>query len=73
MHNTHTHHAQDWNYMAAGCMETTLELSQMKFPSASQLPALWDQNRDALISYALAASLGGALFRAFQQGSESFA
>ena len=52
---------QDWNYVGAGCMETTFELSQDKYPAASRLPSLWDENREALIAYALTASLGGEL------------
>jgi carboxypeptidase D len=41
-------------------MELTLELSQDKYPSASRLPAIWAENRDALLALALTASLGGA-------------
>lgn len=40
-------------------MEITLELSQRKRPSTSQLPALWRDNRDAMINLATAAALGG--------------
>jgi carboxypeptidase D len=41
-------------------MELTLELSQDKFPAASRLPAIWQENKDALLALALTASLGGA-------------
>ncbi|GBF96908.1 carboxypeptidase D [Raphidocelis subcapitata] len=50
---------QDWNYLAAGTMELTLELSQDKYPAASRLPALWEENRDALLALAATAALGG--------------
>jgi carboxypeptidase D len=42
---------QDWNYIQAGCMELTLELSNTKYPSASTLPTYWNQNKEALIRY----------------------
>jgi len=42
---------QDWNYEAYGCMEITIELSDVKYPPASQLPTFWDQNKDALVAY----------------------
>lgn len=50
---------QDWNYIAAKCMEITLELSPVKYPQASTLPQLWDDNRDALIALAISSALGG--------------
>eukprot|EP00878_Enallax_costatus_P024848 GHUV01026540.1.p1 GENE.GHUV01026540.1~~GHUV01026540.1.p1 ORF type:complete len:416 (+),score=69.75 GHUV01026540.1:694-1941(+) len=50
---------QDWNYIAAKCMEITLELSNTKYPPASTLPQLWDDNRDALIALAVSSALGG--------------
>uniref|UniRef100_A0A061S7Q8 Carboxypeptidase D n=1 Tax=Tetraselmis sp. GSL018 TaxID=582737 RepID=A0A061S7Q8_9CHLO len=51
---------QDWNYLAADCMEITLELSQRKFPDKSLLPGLWEANRDALVALLTAAAYGGA-------------
>ncbi len=42
---------QDWNYHYMGSNEVTIELSDTKIPSASQLPTLWNQNRDAMIAY----------------------
>jgi hypothetical protein len=41
---------QDWNYRYLGCNELTIELSDNKHPPASQLPQLWDCNRDAMLS-----------------------
>lgn len=43
---------QDWNYVAAGVFELTLELGCTKFPRADQLAGLWSANREALLSYA---------------------
>jgi carboxypeptidase D len=43
---------QDWNYRYAACFEVTLELYTTKRPSASLLPAIWQDNRDALLAYA---------------------
>lgn len=42
---------QDYNYMFHGCMEITLEISCCKYPLAQELPALWDENREALLKY----------------------
>lgn len=51
---------QDWNYVAAGCFEITLELSDNKWPVAATLSDLWHDNMDAFLAYALVTSLGGA-------------
>ncbi|GMH44659.1 hypothetical protein BSKO_12611 [Bryopsis sp. KO-2023] len=50
---------QDWNYLAAGCMELTLELSVEKFPPPSTLAKAWDDNLDAMLDFAIEASFGG--------------
>lgn len=42
---------QDWGYIWHGGMEVLVELSQAKWPPASQLPAFWDQNLESLLSY----------------------
>lgn len=42
---------QDWNYVSAGCFEITIELGCEKFPSATELPRIWDENREALLRY----------------------
>lgn len=52
---------QDWNYIAAKCMEITLELSDDKYPTATNLPQLWEDNRDALLALPLVSALGGVL------------
>jgi len=42
---------QDWNYIKTGCMEITVELSDVKYPSSSYLQSFWDQNREAMLVY----------------------
>ncbi|XP_061162829.1 carboxypeptidase D-like [Saccostrea echinata] len=42
---------QDWNYMQAGCMEVTLEISCCKYPAATTLPGFWSDNKQALVDY----------------------
>lgn len=42
---------QDWNYVQAGCFEITVELGCEKFPSAIELPTIWDANRESLLRY----------------------
>ncbi|MCB9849386.1 MAG: carboxypeptidase regulatory-like domain-containing protein [Phycisphaerales bacterium] len=49
---------QDWNYVWMGCNEVTLELSNTKIPSASQIPTFWNNNRDALLAYMDTALIG---------------
>jgi len=42
---------QDWNYIWNGVLEITIELSEDKYPPASQLSNFWDQNREAMLAY----------------------
>ncbi|XP_045809378.1 carboxypeptidase SOL1 isoform X2 [Trifolium pratense] len=46
---------QDWNYIHAGCFELTLEISDNKWPKASELPMLWKYNKMSMLN--LVASL----------------
>ncbi|GFP78980.1 carboxypeptidase d [Phtheirospermum japonicum] len=46
---------QDWNYIHSGCFELTLEISDNKWPNASELPTLWEYNRMSMLN--LVASL----------------
>ncbi|ESW15573.1 hypothetical protein PHAVU_007G083600 [Phaseolus vulgaris] len=46
---------QDWNYIHAGCLELTLEVSDNKWPNATELPILWRYNKMSLLN--LVASL----------------
>ncbi|GBF96907.1 carboxypeptidase D [Raphidocelis subcapitata] len=50
---------QDWNYVAAGTMAITLEVSDNKWRPAQDLPTLWEENREALVELPLAAMFGG--------------
>jgi len=49
---------QDYNYIFAGCLELTLEISCCKFPTNQTLLSHWQRNRDALILYLVQAHLG---------------
>ncbi|XP_054878041.1 carboxypeptidase M [Poeciliopsis prolifica] len=49
---------QDYNYVWAQCLELTLELSCCKFPRPKQLPALWMDNKEALLAYIRQVHLG---------------
>ncbi|XP_013783691.1 carboxypeptidase M-like [Limulus polyphemus] len=49
---------QDYNYVHAGCMEITVELSCCKYPIPSELPKFWEENRKALLDYLAAAHQG---------------
>lgn len=46
---------QDWNYLHAGCFELTLEISDDKWPNASELPTLFEYNKMSMLN--LVASL----------------
>ncbi|KAL4436066.1 hypothetical protein ABPG77_005514 [Micractinium sp. CCAP 211/92] len=59
---------QDWNYIKARCMELTLELSPSKWPDEKGLPLLWENNRDALLAFPLAAAYGGVWGTVREQG-----
>ncbi|KAK4489910.1 hypothetical protein RD792_000558 [Penstemon davidsonii] len=41
---------QDWNYIHYGCFELTLEISDNKWPNASELPTLWEYNRMSMLN-----------------------
>ncbi|XP_043696649.1 carboxypeptidase SOL1 isoform X2 [Telopea speciosissima] len=41
---------QDWNYIHAGCFELTLEISDVKWPNADELPVLWEFNRMSMLN-----------------------
>lgn len=41
---------QDYNYIWAGCMEITIEMSCCKYPSAVDLPKYWRDNKKSLIT-----------------------
>ncbi|XP_013780645.1 carboxypeptidase D-like [Limulus polyphemus] len=49
---------QDYNYVQAGCMEITVELSCCKYPHHSELPHFWASNRESLLKFLGAAHEG---------------
>ena len=49
---------QDYNYVHASCYELTLQLSCCMYPSPAQLPAFWEANRDALITFLFQVHMG---------------
>jgi subtilisin-like proprotein convertase family protein len=42
---------QDWNYVWRGNKEITLELGDVKWPSASTLPGYWYDNLESMLAY----------------------
>ena len=42
---------QDYNYLWRGSMEVVVEVIQIKWPPASQLPSFWDENLESLLLY----------------------
>lgn len=42
---------QDWNYHWMGDNEVTIELNDDKWPPYSEIPALWNENRDSMLAY----------------------
>ncbi|KAL9253858.1 Carboxypeptidase SOL1-like protein, partial [Drosera capensis] len=56
---------QDWNYIHSGCFELTLELSDNKWPNATELSMLWEYNRMSmlnLVSTVLKSRVHGKIF-----------
>jgi Zinc carboxypeptidase len=49
---------QDFNYVVAGVMEITLEVSCCKFPPRSMLRHFWEENKEAMVEFVQAAQLG---------------
>jgi carboxypeptidase D len=42
---------QDWAYVWYGSFEVTIELDDVKWPPASRLPELWDDNLESMLAY----------------------
>lgn len=42
---------QDWHYIWRGCNHITLEISDDKWPPYSDIPQLWEDNREAMLAY----------------------
>lgn len=49
---------QDYNYIYAGCMELTLEISCCKYPNASNLMNYWTENKWPLLAFLNEANKG---------------
>ncbi len=49
---------QDWSYDQTDCIDVTMELHNTKWPPASALPGLWNENRESLMHYVKAARYG---------------
>eukprot|EP01089_Gocevia_fonbrunei_P012604 TRINITY_DN3025_c0_g1_i1.p1 TRINITY_DN3025_c0_g1~~TRINITY_DN3025_c0_g1_i1.p1 ORF type:complete len:457 (+),score=79.41 TRINITY_DN3025_c0_g1_i1:49-1419(+) len=50
---------QDWVYLNIGCLELTLELSNIKWPQpATELEGFWNSNKNSLINYMTAVHRG---------------
>ncbi len=49
---------QDWSYFATGCIDVTIECNNVKWPPATQLDGLWDDNRDSFLHFIKAARYG---------------
>lgn len=49
---------QDWNYRFVGCNEVTIELSNAKMPSPSELPTLWADNEESMLGFIEAVHMG---------------
>ena len=42
---------QDWSYVWTKAFDVTLEQNEVKWPNQNLLPELWDENKEAMISY----------------------
>lgn len=49
---------QDWSYDQTGCIDTTIEVSNTKWPSASTLVTFWNENRESMMHWVKAARYG---------------
>lgn len=49
---------QDWSYDQTGCIDTTIEVSNTKWPATSSLVTFWNENRESMMHYVKAARFG---------------
>ena len=49
---------QDWAYDQTGCINVTIEVSNIKWPHVSTLPGFWDDNRESFLNFIDAADFG---------------
>lgn len=62
---------QDWNYIHAGCFELTLEISDNKWPNASELSTIWEYNRMSMLSLVATVAKTGVHGRIFSSDNGS--
>lgn len=60
---------QDYNYLNSNCFEVTIEQGCTKFPSAEDLPSIWNANRDSLLAYINEVHIGVAGYVIDDRGS----
>ncbi|XP_031496774.1 carboxypeptidase SOL1 isoform X2 [Nymphaea colorata] len=56
---------QDWNYIHGGCFELTLEISDVKWPRAEELPVLWNFNKASMLNLVASVFKSGVHGRIF--------
>jgi len=49
---------QDWSYAQTGCIDVTIECSNIFVPPPSALPGLWDDNRESFMHWIKSARYG---------------
>jgi hypothetical protein len=49
---------QDWSYEMTGCIDMTVELSNIKWPAESTLDGFWEDNRNSLLNFIACANYG---------------
>ncbi|KAH9757734.1 Carboxypeptidase SOL1 [Citrus sinensis] len=60
---------QDWNYIYGGCFELTLEISDDKWPSAEELPTIWEYNKMSMLNLVASLVKTGVRGRIFSSDS----
>ena len=59
---------EDYNYLYGDCFEITIELTCCKYPEASKLKDEWENNKNALWEYTMAAYQDSARNHYFRSG-----
>eukprot|EP00271_Cylindrocystis_brebissonii_P010317 TRINITY_DN26493_c0_g1_i1.p1 TRINITY_DN26493_c0_g1~~TRINITY_DN26493_c0_g1_i1.p1 ORF type:complete len:701 (-),score=87.98 TRINITY_DN26493_c0_g1_i1:16-2118(-) len=60
---------QDWNYIATGCLDLTLEINGDKWPPAEKLGQLWEQHRPSMLALAMTVTKMGVRGRVVSQAT----
>lgn len=61
---------QDWNYLQGEAMELTIEISERKTPPASELPKIYEQNKQSILEYIKATVTNAVQGRVTTTGSK---